>query len=724
MTFGKLFTLPVDGQIYAQPLYQKNVSIPGQGVHNVVFVATGHNSVYALDADTAGPPLWAVNLGPSVPSSTFDDPTFGPYTDMTPEIGITGTPVIDPSTGTLYVVAATMENGNYYHRLHALDITSGVERFGAPVAINAQVKGSAADAGGGVLAFAPLQHLQRPALLLLNGVVYVAFGSHGDLYPWHGWMMGYAASNVQQQTAVFSATANGWGGAIWQSGRGPAVDSQGNLYVVTSNGDSDDITDYSDAVLRLDPASLAVLDWFGPSNQQTLDDDDDDLGSAGAIPIPGTSLLVAAGKQGNLYLLNTTSLGHMSATNAQIPQSFSAASFGIFNMALWTRSGGAVLYTAGQNLPFSAWKFTGSGFNTTPVSKTLSSYGIPYQGMSLSANGGLPSSGILWVTTPDSWPPPVTGTLHAFDADDLSRELWNSSKNPNDALGGFSKFANPTVANGKVYVPGASGQLSVYGILPPPGPEPVITGLVNAASYARGPVAPGEIVAVYGQNLGPLTLTQGIFDQNGQLGVELAGSEVTFNGVAAPLIYTSPGVIAAIVPFEVAGAKQVSVQVSYGEQQSASQTYMEAASAPGIFTDNASGIGEGSILNGDGSPNSPGNPALPGSAISFYATGGGVANTVDSTGTIVAGQNPLAASTTAIVGGQPATIVYAGDAPGEVAGMVQFNIQVPGGVAGTVPVVVTVGGASSQTTATVAIAGAAAAQGSSKHDSRRVSRVP
>ncbi len=721
--FGKLFTLPVDGQIYAQPLYQKGVSIPGQGVHNVVFVATEHNSVYALDADTAGPPLWAVNLGPSVPSSTLDDPAFGPYTDMTPEIGITGTPVIDPSTGTLYVVAATMENGNGHHRLHALDITSGVELFGAPVDITAQVKGTAADGGGGVLSFTPLQHLQRPALLLLNGIVYVAFGSHADLYPWHGWMMGYSASNVQQQTAVFSATANGWGGAIWQSGRGPAVDSQGNLYIVTSNGDSDDIADYSDAVLNLDPASLAVKDWFAPSDQQMLDDDDDDLGSAGVIPIPGTSMLLTAGKQGNLYLLNTASLGHMSATNTQIPQTFSAANFGIFNMALWDRSGGAVLYTTGQNMPFLEWKFTGSAFGTTPVSKTSSTYGIPYQGMTISANGGTAGTGILWVTTADSWPPPVSGTLHAFNADNLGVELWNSSKNPNDALGGFSKFANPTVVNGKVYVPGASGQLSVYGILPPAGPKPVITAVVSAASYARGPVAPGEIVAVYGQNLGPAELTQGIFDQNGQLGAQLAGSQVTFNGVPAPLIYTSAGVIAAIVPFEVAGTRQVIVQASYAGQQSTPQSYMEAATAPGIFTDNASGIGEGAIVNEDGSLNSPGNPALPGSAFSVYATGGGVASTVDPTGFLAQGQNPLAASTTATVGGQPAQILYAGDAPGEVAGMVQFNIQVPAGVAGTVPVMVTTGGVSSQTTATVAIAGAAP-QSSAKGASRRVLRVP
>jgi uncharacterized protein (TIGR03437 family) len=723
-SFGKLFTLPVDGQVYAQPLYESNVAIAGQGVHNAIFVATAHNSVFAFDADAAGAPLWQRNLGPSVRSSTFDDPVDGPYTDITPEIGILGTPVIDPSTGTLYVVAASAENGTYYYRLHALDITSGVERFGAPVAITAQVNGTAADGNGGVLAFSPLQVLQRPALLLSNGIVYVAFGSHADLFPWHGWMMGYSASNVQLQTAVFTATANGWGGAIWQSGRGPAVDSQGNIYVVTSNGDSDNITDYSNAVLKLDPASLAVLDWFAPSDQQMIDEDDDDLGSAGAIPMPGTNFLLTGGKQGTLYLLNTASLGHMSLTNTQIPQSFSAVNFGIFNMALWDRSGGAVFYTAGQGLPFSAWRFSGNTFDTTPVSSTSSTYGIPYQGMTITANGRRPGSGILWVTTPDSWPPPVTATLHAFNADNLSDELWNSSINPNDALGGFSKFANPTVANGKVYVPGASGQLTVYGILPPPPPAPVITGLVNAASYASGPVAPGEIVAVYGQNLGPETLAAGTFDQNGNLGVELGGSQVTFNGVAAPLIYTSSGVIAAIVPFQTAGAGVVRVEVSFDGQNSAGQVYTVAPSAPGIFTDSASGIGEGAILNEDASLNSTGNPAAPGSVISVYGTGGGVTNPPDQTGAIAEGSNRLAASATATVGGQSAQVVYAGDAPGEVAGVVQFNIQVPNNVVGTVPVVITVGGNSSQATATVAITGAATPPGSSVSRSRRVSRIP
>lgn len=715
--FGRLFALPVDGEVHAQPLYMQNVSIGGI-VHNVVFVETEHNSVYAFDADTAAPPLWTVNLGPSVPSTVYDTAD-GSYTDITPEIGILGTPVIDPSTGTMYLVAATMENGNFYHRLHALDVTSGAERFGAPALIAAIVTGVGESSTQGMVSFVSLQHIQRPGLLLRNGTVYVAFGSHGDGAPWHGWMMAYSASNVQMQTAVFNATSNGWGGAIWQSGRAPAVDSQGNIYVVTSNGDSDDVHDFSDAVLRLDPDQLTIQDWFAPSDQQSIDEDDEDLGSAGPILIPGTNLLITGGKQGTLYLVNTGSLGHVNPANSTVGPTLG---FGIFNLALWNRSDGPIIYTLAANSPVTAWQLAGSQLNATAASQTSSQYAVPYQGMTISANGGQPGTGILWVTTADTWPLPTTGTLHAFDAGDLT-ELWNSDMNTGDALGGFAKFANPTVANGKVYVPSASNQLVVYAILPAPPPTPVITGLVNGASYANGPVAPGEIVTIFGENLGPQTLATGAYDDDDNLGAELDGTQVTFNDVAAPLLYASSGAIGAIVPFELAGSDQATVQVSYNGQPSAAETYNVALTAPGIFTQNASGSGEAMVLNQDSSPNSTSNPAAPGSIIVVYATGGGVTNPVDKDGSIAQSEDPLAAiaAVSATVGGQAAQVVYAGDAPGQVAGMVQFNIQIPKGVQGSVPVIVTIAGSSSQATATVAIEG----PGQSRRSfSRRVVRTP
>jgi uncharacterized protein (TIGR03437 family) len=701
--FGKLFALPVDGQIYAQPLYKQNVAVAANGTHNVIFVATQHNSVFAYDADTPGPPLWSQNLGPPVPSSAFDTAD-EPYTDVTPEIGILGAPVIDASSGTLYVVAMTMENGTVYHRLHALDIGSGAEKFGAPVAIAAQVTGIGDSSSNGIVPFVSSQHLQRPALLLANGTVYVAFGSHGDSAPWHGWLFGYSAANVQTPPVVYNATPNGSGGSFWQSGRGPAVDSQGNIFVVPSNGDSDQDSNFSDTVLKLSPGKLAVSDWFAPDDVQMLNDTDDDLGASGPMLIPGTNLLVTGGKQGTVYLLNTSSLGHFSQSNGQIPQSFQPTTL-IFNMALWNRSGGPVLYLHGANDFFSAFQMTGGIFNTTPLAQSSGQYDVAFQGMAISANGGQPGSGILWATVADSWPLPSNGTLHAFNADGLT-ELWNSSMNPGDALGVFAKFANPTVANGKVYVPSMSNQLVVYGLAgSSSGTTVTITGVVNAASYANAPLAPGEVVAIFGQNLGPKNLTFGSFDNNGFLSTEIAGTQITFNGVPAPLLYTSAGQVAAVVPFEVASSTQVGVQANYNGQLSTTYNFTLASSAPGVFSMNASGSGGGAILNQDYSINSPSNPAAAGSVVMVYATGGGQTNPVNTTGLAAQAATSVTAQVTATVANQPAQILYAGNAPTEIEGVLQINVQLPAGVAGqgSVPLVLNIGGQKSQQTITVAV---------------------
>lgn len=701
--FGRIFLLPADGQIYAQPLYQRNVSIAGNGVHNVIFIGTTHNSVYAYDADNAAPPLWTVNLGPSVPSSSYTSDV-GTYTDITPEIGIIGTPVIDPATGTLYVAAATVENGGYYYRLHALDTTSGAERFGAPVAISAEVKGAGVDNIDGVVRFNPLQHLQRPALLLLNGVVYVAFGSHGDAAPWHGWIFGYSAADVRRQTAVFNATPNGFGGSVWNSGRGLSADSQGNIYAITANGDTDEKSDFSDCVLKLNPADLSIVDWFAPSNFQMLNDEDEDLGSSGAVLVPGSSLMVTGGKQGVVYLLDSNALGSGSSGAAQ---TFQAVDFGLFNMAMWNRETGPVLYLHGANAAISAYPLAGNQLATTASSQSSGLFGVPFDGMTVSANGGAPGSGILWVTTADSYPLPSSGTLHAFNADDLSSELWNSSINlDRDGLGTFSKFANPTVANGKVYVPTGSNGLAVYGAIGSTGggaATPVISGVVNAASYGTGTIAPGEIVAIFGQNLGPQQVTSGSFDTNGNLATGITGMEVTFNGVPAPLLYASAFVTAAIVPFEVAGANQADVQVSADGNASVTSSINVAATAPGIFTDDASGNGQAVVLNQDYSMNSTDNPAAQGSVITVYATGGGETDPPDSTGSTAVGTARVTATVTATIGGQPAQVVYAGHTPGQVTAIFQVNLQVPNGVTGVVPVVLQVGAAASQTTATIAV---------------------
>ena len=701
-SFGKLFSLSVDGQIYAQPLYLQNVTVSGKGIHNVLYVCTMHNTVYAFDADTPGVPLWSVNLGPAVPTANYtsDD---GQYTDITPENGILGTPVIDPASGTLYVVAATFETGKYLYRLHALDTGSGAEKYGAPSLIHATVAGTGDGSVNGNIALDPAQHLQRPGLLLLNNVVYVSFGSHGDAVPFHGWMLGYNAHNVQSQLATFNATPNGGGGSFWQSGRAPAADASGNIYAVSSNGDTDETRNYGDNVLRLDAKTLAVKDWFAPFNFQFLNDTDDDLGACGAVLIDGTNFLVTGGKQGVFYLLNKSNFGHVSANDGQILQSVDTQAPGIFNMALWNRPDGPRLYLHTINSGVTVYKLVGNQFTTTPVARSFSGFAVPFQGMALSANGVVPGSGILWVLATNTYPLPAHAILHAYNADTLA-EIWNSDMLAADSAGNWMKFVNPTVVNGKVYVPTASNQVVVYGT----GGNftqtaPTVTGVVNAASYANAPLAPGEIVAILGSNLGPVDLALGSFDKNGVLCSHLGGTQVTFNGVPGPLVYSSATAVAAIVPYEVSGAKSISVQVLYNGQNSPTIAMTGGTATPGIFTADASGSGPAAVLNADYSLNTPTHPAKAGSIVVLYATGGGQTKPAATTGSLTTQAASLASDVHVSVGGQTATILYAGNAGGEVAGALQLNVRLPSSIKGTQPVVMTVGGVSSQATATVSI---------------------
>lgn len=702
-SFGKVFSLAVDGQIYAQPLYLRNVAIPGRGTHNVVFVSTMHNTVYAFDAEASSTPLWSENLGPSMPTSRYTS-DIGEYTDITPENGILGTPVIDETTGTLFVVAATLEGGKAVYRLHALDVGNGTEKLSGPAVISAHVTGLGDNSTNGSVAFDPAQHLQRPALLLAGGVVYVSFGSHGDAVPFHGWIMGYSALNVQQQISAFNATPNGGGGSFWQSGRGPAADADGNIYAVASNGDTDGKTNFSNSVLKLTPGKLAVADWFAPYNFQSLSDSDDDLGAPGALLVDGTNYLITGGKQGVIYLLDRTKLGHLGANDGQIVQSIDTNTFGIFNMALWNRPDGPRLYLHTANSAVTEWKLRNGQLSTAPVAQSLNGFAIPYQGMSISANGVTPGTGILWVLASASYPLPSHGVLHAYNADDMS-EIWNSDNAPGDAVGAWVKFVNPTVADGRVYVPTGGNQLLVYGATASSvsNTTPFVTGIVNAASYVDGAVAPGEILAVLGENLGPKDIAAGGFDSNGHMSSELAGTEVTFNGVPGPLIYTSFGAVAAIVPYEVANDGQIAVVVRYNGQTSASQTVPVVAGAPGIFSADASGSGPGAILNADYSLNSPSNPASTGAIVVIYATGGGRTNPASATGSLTTQPASLAADIVVTVGGQPATVLYAGNAGGEVTGAVQINLKLPADATGTLPVIVSAGGVQSAATTTISI---------------------
>jgi hypothetical protein len=445
--FGKLFSLAVDANIYAQPLYIPAVSIPGKGVHNVVYVATTNNSVYAFDADSARGPLWKVNFGATFTNNcgTLGGP-----------LGILGTPVIDTVAGLMYVVSMSGPVAGY--QLHALDIASGAERLGGPVNIQASVSGTAPDGQNGTVTFDPAQHDQRPGLLLQNGVVYIAFASFCDRAPYHGWVLGYSASTLAQ-TSVFATTPDGGEGGIWQSGRGLSGDGT-SVYLFSGNGDFNVSTggrNYGESAIRLD-ASLAAGDWFTPSDWATLNTKDLDFGGCGPLLIPGTGLLVGGGKSGFLFLLKTSALGHLQGS-MHIPQSFQVGSpqapgsFSMGSIAWWNQN----LFIWPSGTVLKAYAFNGTKFNTTPITNPKTEK-VPGGVLTVSANGAVPSSAILWAVTPDN-------VFRAYQAANLA-ELWDSTQNAaRDGLGKFARFVGPVVANGKVYVATFSDKLLVYGLL-------------------------------------------------------------------------------------------------------------------------------------------------------------------------------------------------------------------------------------------------------------------
>jgi hypothetical protein len=463
-SFAKLGSFPVDGQVFAQPLYVSQLLFPGRGVYNVVYSVTQHDSVYAFDADSAGSPnlLWHVNFGTSVPASTFG----ADYTDVAPEVGILSTPVIDLQRGALYVSAATFEKGSVVYRLHALDLVTGQEKFNGPAVISGAVAGTGV--GGstdGKIAFDPLWHIQRPGLLLANDSVYVAFGSHGDSGPWHGWMASYSASDLTQQNALFVASPNGWGGSFWQSGFGLASDDAGSIYGISGNGSYDGQTDFSESILKFN-GNLSLAGWATPPNWSMLALNDYDL-SAGPALIPGTHRIVAADKYGQLYLIDGDAMAPFvsgQSGNAQIIQGVQWG--GIFNLALWNTPAATYVYLQEQGSTVRAYQIVGGGLSATPVSESApTGAAIPYVGMAISANGSTSGTGILWETTGNNSDPSVPCTLHALNAADLTDEIWNSDMSGSaDSVGMFAKFANPTVANGKVFVPTWSGSIAVYGM--------------------------------------------------------------------------------------------------------------------------------------------------------------------------------------------------------------------------------------------------------------------
>jgi hypothetical protein len=473
-TFGKLFSLPVSGSMYAQPLYVPHVTIPGKGIHNVLYVCTMNDVVLAYDADvSSSTALWRV---------AFTNPSAGitpvPISDITKDsniigsVGIESTPVIDASTNTIYLVARTKENGKYYQRLHALDITTGAEKFGGPAVIQATVSGSAGT--GGLLSFDPLRENQRSALALVNGVVLIAWAAHSGSFPYHGWVMGYRAGDLTQAPAVLCTSPDSGRAGIWQSGSGPVVDQNGFAYYFLGDGTLwDGIRNFGSSALKLNPAAgLSVADYFTPSDYSMLDADDLDLGASGPVSIPGTNLIAGGGKTGVMYLLSTDNLGQESQTDAGVAQEWTATTGEIHGVPVFWHSPslGPLLYLWTGPDVLKAFHFNGATFDTTPVmmGSTPAGGGEPGAVLTVSSNGTTPNTGIVWATVPakPAGEATVAGTLHAYDASNLSRELWNSQQDASrDSAGNLAKYVPPVVANGKVYLATFSNAVYVYGTI-------------------------------------------------------------------------------------------------------------------------------------------------------------------------------------------------------------------------------------------------------------------
>jgi uncharacterized protein (TIGR03437 family) len=700
--FGKVGTFAVDGQVYAQPLYVPGVTIAGKQ-YNVLYVVTQHNGVYAFNADTpqVPTPLWQVNLGPIVPSGLFN---FG---DIVPEIGILGTPVIDPVSQVLYVVSDMLPTDTTtvpIFRLHALSLVdghemiraNGREHFAVPVPISATVQGTGAGSSGGSVPFDAFWHLQRPGLMLSNGTLYISFGSHADTGDYHGWLMAYEPGSLRLKS-VFNTTPNGRQSAIWQSGRGPAFDSKGDVYVTTGNGDWDGQANFGESILHLSGTDLSLKDWYTPEEWSDLNDSDQDLGSAGAIFIPNTNYLLVGGKTGLLHLVQAGSLGHLAPDNTSTLQSVQVNAWGIFTMVLWPQAN-PIVYEFDPAGTLKAFQIVNNQINSTILSQFSPTVSSTYCGLSLSANGS--QNGIVWLTTGNPDKQGVPGTVHALDATDLSNELWNSdlAAGNRDTLGRLAKFAVPTVANGRVYVPTFSNSVEVYGVLgsstaPNTG---LISAVTNSASLLEGPVSPGELVTIFGANIGPVAQTSAVA-VNQRIPTTVGGTSVLFDGTPAPVLSTSSDQIMAVVPFGVAGPTS-KIQVTYQGNTVAATTVPVQAATPAIFAQNGSGGGIGSILNQDGTTNTTSNGAKLGSVVSMFATGGGATTPASQDGVLASPPYPafdLQVSVT--IAGAPATIVSAGPAPGMVAGMMQIQFMVPDDawVSPFDPLVLTVGNYSS-----------------------------
>ena len=490
-SFGKLFSASVDGQVYAQPLYVANVTVPSAGgSHNLLLVATMADTVFAFDADT-GAQIWkrdyksaTVVAMPNV--EVLGGGINGNIDESTP-FGVLGTPTIDPLTGIMYFVAFTKEwingtNGapSYFQRLRAINIATGQDVTGSGAAITASVNNGA----GGSVVFNPQIQLQRPGLTIANGQVVVCWGSYQDSGNWNGWVMTFDKTTLKQ-TGAFATSPTALGAGIWTSGRAPAVLANGDAVVFSGNsknttgGGYDGKLNFSESILQLRPSAsgLSLINAWTPQNWSTLDQSDLDLGAAGPVIIPVASgqsseFIAGGGKDGAIYTVNvqTQPFGLLGSPTSYLNIGYDQRDGLIF----WDRraSGGALqMYSAAPSQYITGWTWTGSDFNRTPsVTSAIVPGSYPGGTMSLSSNGAVSGTGILWSVSSDAGDTELdmrSGVLRAFDADTL-QPLWDSITYSTDDIGLFSKFTPPTIANGKVYVASFSGQVSAFGLLPTP----------------------------------------------------------------------------------------------------------------------------------------------------------------------------------------------------------------------------------------------------------------
>jgi hypothetical protein len=473
-TFGKLAFYSMDGRVDAEPLYASNVAVPNNGTHNLVIAATENDSVYALDANS-GATIWQISTLKTGETASDDRNC----TQITPEIGVTSTPVIDRTqgpNGAVYVVAMSKDgSGNYYQRLHALDLALGSELFGGPVEVQATYPGTGDNSNGTDVVFDPEQYAERSALLLLNGVIYTGWTSHCDIRPYTGWIIGYSESTLAQ-TSVLNVTPNGDAGSIWMAGAGLAADSAGNIYFLDANGDFDTSLngsgfpgngDYGNAFMKLSTSGnqLAVADYFEMDNGVEESDTDTDLGSGGTIVLPDLSdgsgntwhLAVGAGKDSNLYLVNRDSMGKFSANNNNIYQELAGAlPGGVWAMPAYFNN---TVYYGSVGSPIQAFTIANAKLSTSATAKTATSFGYPGATPSVSANGT--SNAIVWAVENSN-----PAVLHAYNATNLA-ELYNSNQAPNgrDQFYIGNKFITPMIVNGHVFV-GTPYGVAVFGLLP------------------------------------------------------------------------------------------------------------------------------------------------------------------------------------------------------------------------------------------------------------------